>query len=254
MNQAKPMTTIESNMASEAMESLKIRNPVDIQSVLKDITQRELALQLFTPSGDLVMNTRILKLDPINNRYLLQVPNPDTFKQADYPAMDLIAVCFMNSVKIQFEAQQAKFALYGNQPVYVCQEPEWLLRLQRRNYYRVQLEDGLSIGIVIPLHNQTMVTAEVTDISIGGCAIVSDDDALAACAAGLLLKDCELSLPGLKPVYVDLEVRTSRYGDADTGYRLGCRFSELTGAQATLLQRFVMHAERTQRAKKAGLE
>jgi hypothetical protein len=111
-----------------------------------------------------------------------------------------------------------------------------LLRLQRRDYYRlVTAETGALNCIIHPVADQA-IQQEVTvmDISIGGVALVCEQTGVEL-QPGMVYEHCQIELPGVGTVETSIEVKnafeiTDRSGKVKR--RAGCVFVKPTARPA----------------------
>jgi c-di-GMP-binding flagellar brake protein YcgR len=91
----------------------------------------------------------------------------------------------------------------------------------------------------------------VLDISLGGVAI-SDSKGNIDPRTGDTLTHCEIELPEVGMLCVDLRVHSVAQITARTGVkkkRIGCSFIDLPSPMASTLQRYIMKLERERRSR-----
>ena len=136
--------------------------------------------------------------------------------------------------------------------------PETLLRLQRREYYRLQVPVTQPLECAIPQHHPDGETTyeryRVLDISGGGIA-------LAVQAENPTLRpyrefpDCLLYLPDGGPLSLRLMVKSlhSQLNQNGTeSWRAGCQFTDLPRGADALIQRYIFRLERQRSARERG--
>ena len=131
-----------------------------------------------------------------------------------------------------------------------------LLRLQRREYYRLIASNPHSLSCLIPVSSggeKRMVSMEATvlDISSGGLAILLPPNE-PTLEPETILNDCRLMLPETGPIVTSLRVRnifriTNR--DGSTMLRAGCEFTDLPASMASTIQRYILKVERERNAR-----
>ena len=95
----------------------------------------------------------------------------------------------------------------------------------------------------------------LVDISCGGVAILDDQHALNI-AVGTRYNDCEVDLPGVGLLAVNLEIRNSQdltLLNGRTTRRVGCAFLNLSSRTLATVQRYIMKLERERNAKMTGI-
>jgi len=164
----------------------------------------------------------------------------------------------LDNIRILFETGGAVPCDYDGAPALQIAIPETLVRLQRREFYRVatpavnpvlcniQIEEGERRRVIaVPLQN----------ISAGGIAIV-DEQKLLNPTIGFVYSDCRIVLPGNVTLTFALEIRNLRditLANGKTIRRLGCAFIDLPSPMLSAVQRYITSLEREQNAKNTGM-
>jgi c-di-GMP-binding flagellar brake protein YcgR len=163
-------------------------------------------------------------------------------------------------IRIQFLLRSMREISFNGTPAFHAPLPDTVLRLQRREYFRLTTPVAHPIKCRIPVshhieHSRSAMDANVIDISGGGLAIMVPP-AGATFSAGDTFANCRVELPDVGIVVATLEVRnvfevTLRSGAQVT--RAGCQFANLPGPMLTLVQRYIIKAERERKARESGL-
>ena len=138
--------------------------------------------------------------------------------------------------------------------------PQNLIRLQRREHYRVSTPVINPWRCAIPVpseYGQGFNTESVVliNISAGGIAVI-DEKKLLNTTIGLVYKNCRIDIPGAKPIFTSLEVRNSLDQTLPNGKavrRIGLMFIDLPKAMLTTIQRNITKLEREYNAKATGM-
>jgi c-di-GMP-binding flagellar brake protein YcgR len=210
---------------------------------------------IFNGGQDMVLTTLISWGD---NGLLLDFGASEEMNQAALKADKLFCAAQLDKVEIQFILRGVKRVVVDGRPTFHAQLPESILRLQRREYFR------LLTPIVTPLRCKIhcsdaegapmTLSAQVVDISVGG-----------VCLAGLptdlpldtdtRFGDSSIDLPEGGAVVADLKLRwlvdvVSRSGVPSK--RAGLEFLKLPHAKSTLIQRYITKTERERKARESG--
>jgi c-di-GMP-binding flagellar brake protein YcgR len=159
---------------------------------------------------------------------------------------------FLDHIRIQFVAGGVQATMFQGKPAFRIRLPEKLLRLQRRNFFRVKLpmSSGAICHVTHPTCPKVVLKLRMTDLSCGGLAVLAspvDFDP----AEGDVIPDCRIALPDFGEFKSALEVRnvTVLVENAATKVkRYGCRFVDLAGPTAALVQRYILFVERSRLA------
>jgi c-di-GMP-binding flagellar brake protein YcgR len=171
----------------------------------------------------------------------------------------LIFITSHDKVKIQFTVSRLEKTRHEGREAFRTAVPETLLRLQRREYYRLTAPVGQPLKCLIPLRladgSRTTVETTVIDISGGGLAVMAPPEGVEF-ETDHLFEDCRVELPEVGSVMAALRVRsvfeiTLRSGTKVK--RCGCQFVHLPGPMLTLIQRYILRIERERKARESGL-
>ncbi|PKO55168.1 MAG: flagellar brake protein [Betaproteobacteria bacterium HGW-Betaproteobacteria-21] len=183
--------------------------------------------------------------DPVINRHCLQ-------------ADQLICATEFEKIRIQFSLSRITEAQLEGRAAFAAPVPDTLLRLQRREYYRLHVPLAHGLVCRLPAEGEAplrpRIEARVLDISAGGLALhlPSSDTGL---SIGCTLQDCRLTLPLGEPLSVELEVRNISRQNGRNGsetLRIGCRFVDLPPTADTQIQRYIFRTERERCALERG--
>ena len=168
-------------------------------------------------------------------------------------------VTSLDKVRVQFILR--KFAQVDDRgrPAFRCNLPDEVLRLQRREFYRLitPIARPLQCKVTVPLPNGTEYShaAHIFDISGGGMGISAPPEQIPF-ITGMTLPQCRIDLPEVGSVTGALQVRSLfdivlRNGARTR--RAGCEFINLPGPMMTLIQRYIIKVERERKARESGL-
>jgi c-di-GMP-binding flagellar brake protein YcgR len=163
----------------------------------------------------------------------------------------------LDKIRIVFVVDNITSTTYEDRPALRCAIPASLIRLQRREYYRMETPMVNPVRVTIPLALETGVGNEVftlADISVGGVAIM-DNKLLLGQSHGQKLTGCMLALPD-GVVSTTLVVRNTTELTLLNGKkarRVGCEFLDLSRGSLAIVQRYITKLERERNAKVAGL-
>ena len=165
----------------------------------------------------------------------------------------LTITTYVEHVKIQFSVQRAETTTFEGRPAIRVRLPESLMRLQRREHYRISTPVVKPLRCVVPGlldRNGQMVEFRVADISCGGLAMVTNASQIHV-DLGQEFLECEIELPNIGVVTTGLVIRSiTEIPDSRVmqGQRCGCQFINLPGTMMTLIQRYINGLQRDRRA------
>lgn len=163
----------------------------------------------------------------------------------------------LDKVRILFAADQIEAASYQGNPAFKIPFPATLIRLQRREYYRIAtpVTNPVRVQIVLPAELGGPTSFPLADISCGGIAIL-DNKMILGDAIGKNYADCKIDLPETGQISTALQVRNSldlTLLNNKTNRRLGCEFVNIPRGALASVQRYITKLERERNARIAGL-
>lgn len=234
---------------------LQTRN--EILPVLRGLVDHVAQITMFFNDGRDMVLTSPLRAEP--DALLLDIgPSEETNHKA-LAAPRLFCVTQLDKVKVQFMLDGLTTVVEAGRPAFRAALPTSLMRLQRREFYRLPLPLTRPLAGAIEFTDASgqrqRLEVHASDISGGGIGLVGlPEDA--PLEAGLALRLLRLELPEVGLVSGDLRVcslatLTNRLGHKSL--RAGCEFVKLPGTMQTLIQRYIIKVERERKARESGL-
>lgn len=230
----------------------------EIASLLRQIGEKNQLVRMLVRGEQDVCVTSILDMDDGAGTLLLDC-SIDTAQNLRILATKRIRFeTTLDKIRIVFVADNVESASYDGRPALRCAIPATLIRLQRREYYRMETPVASPIRVSIPLLMEGGGSAEaftVADISVGGLALL-DNKLLLNKQQGQKLTHCSIALPD-GVVSTTLVVRNATeltLLNGKSSRRIGCEFTDLSRASLSNVQRYITKLERERNARMAGLE
>lgn len=157
----------------------------------------------------------------------------------------------LDRVRIQFHASRPRRASFRGRPALGVDVPESMLRLQRRDFYRLTTptQPALHCRLAIDPERRLWLETQILDISVGGVAIMVPP-ANHPFLVDTLFPSCRVAVPG-GTIDAALRIRNLfvvTLPGAGSVLRAGCQFDDLSGTMGNLLQRYILNLERSRRA------
>ena len=237
-------------LTGDANERYRVTHKQEILRLLHGIIEaRSLAALYWDPHQDPVLST-LLAADPQHGELILE-RGPDSqgaSRMLDRPSV--VCATHYEKVHIQFEGLHPRAATHEGIPALRVDFPGELLRMQRREYYR------LTTSVIKPvkcLINQDgkFVDTTVLDISVGGLGILSMAEG-SEIKAGDVYHGCRIALPNAGEYAISLQVCTTfelTLKNGKTSLRAGCQFIDLPPSVETEIQRFINRVDRERRSR-----
>ncbi len=239
--------------AQEGENEFILRDQKEILAVLRDIVQQQNRVALYYNDDSSMVLTLLLAADE-SGIWVDASPNPVDNRNIER-SNRIVFVSTHNMAKVQWVSTETTQGLYQNSAAFFLPLPRKLLRLQRRDYYRLlNVETNALKCLIRPYAAKKHIRREVTvmDISIGGVALVCTEDEVEL-TAGATFQDCEIDLPDVGTIRTGIEVKsvfevTERNGEVKR--RAGCVFVNPDAEARMMLQRYVAQAQRELAQKK----
>jgi c-di-GMP-binding flagellar brake protein YcgR len=238
--------------ANDEENDFILHDPREIIAVLRDIVAHRNRVALYFNDDNSMVLTLLLAVDE-NGVWVDAAANPLDNRHIER-SNRIVFVSTHNQAKVQWVSTETSQALYENTSAFFLPLPRKLLRLQRRDYYRLLTrEPNAPTCLIRPLPEQAHIHHKVTvmDISIGGVALVCKEDGVDL-QPGMQYQNCEIELPDIGTINATIEVKntfelTARNGKVTR--RAGCVFVKPSVETAKMLQRYVAQMQQQQARK-----
>lgn len=236
-----------------------LHSPTEIAFVLRTAMQKGCMMTVYFDMGQSFFLTSLVNVGP--KGIILDYGSDEDINRRALKANRLLCTTSVDKVKVQFALDGLSLLKHEGSPAFFSELPKNLLRLQRREYFRVSTPIATPLICSIPVPgedgNPTLLQTSLLDISAGGMGLMVTTEQASLFARGTIFKGCELGLPDDGKIKLDLEVRnafevTTRSGNHYT--RVGCEFIDLPGLLLTMIQRYITRLERERKARMSGLE
>jgi c-di-GMP-binding flagellar brake protein YcgR len=218
----------------------------EIKHILRTIYARNTRAVLYYDEDESFALTMLLGVT--EDGIWIDPPTNRTDNRSILCSNNIIFVSAHNQAKVQFAATEALLDIYnGSNAIFLAYPPK-LLRLQRRDAFRLDAGGENPLKCVFkPTASLRSFKHEATilDISVGGLSLAVPDTELNL-VPGLTYQNCEIQLPEIGTITATVEVRSEFYVIGRNGKkarRAGCAFVKPDGDATNLLQRYVTHMQ-----------
>jgi c-di-GMP-binding flagellar brake protein YcgR len=223
-----------------------LHTPMEIAYVLRTLEQKGDLVSVYFDRGQNSFLSAILSVDPKTQRFWFDISGVEAINRSFLRSDHVVFAAAPEGVKIQFVIDSGVAMVdYDDKPAFEAHFPDDLIKLQRREYFRLETPIGRPLTCKLPLPNGTTVALPLHDISIGG---------LGLWASGALdmqqmdvIHGCRVDLGTFGLMEVSLEVRSKRQvtkRDGTVQTMLGMRFVDLPRSTENTLQRYIAQLER----------
>lgn len=222
---------------SPSLEPFTVYSAVEVAALLERMKASDAPITVYFDRGGAFSLTSLLAVQA-PDRVVFDSVRDESLLLA---AVSLTFVSFVDQVKIQFTTGSAVTMLFENAPAFRVPLPGKVLRLQRRDAFRVRTLVGKPAYCLVPYGpgGRQYEKLQLLDISVGGVAVLTQPKKFQL-PVDRRITDCYLDLPGIGSVSVGLQVRHIKPGaDGKTGGTAGCEFVNLGNQARNQIQRYV---------------
>ncbi len=157
-------------------------------------------------------------------------------------------------IQIRFMVDILRKTSFEGHDAFSFSVPKTLLRLQRRESYRVSIPMARRLKCILGAEH-TPSEVSIVDISCGGVAVI-DANYPSDIEPGMYFRGCRILLPGSSEVVTDMHVRTVTELTLKNGVkqlRAGCEFIGMSGRDEAKIQFYVTKLEREDMARSSSM-
>ncbi len=257
MNDATTGTHAAPVLDENEYDKYMLRTPVEVQAVLRSLRDRTAQITIFFNEGGDLLLTMLLAVE--KDHLILDFGADAEVNRRAVLADKHFCLTTLDKVRIQFALGGFRQVDYEGRPAFRAALPDELLRLQRREFYRLTTPAARPLKCLMPLPlpggGLHLHEANVYDISGGGLGISMPPEEVPF-AAGRVYPNCRIDLPEVGMVTCTIKVCSFFEVPLLNGARsrrAGCEFVDLPGPMMTLIQRYIIKVERERKARASGL-
>lgn len=241
----------------ENWHDFEVESRREIIALLRSIGEKKQLIRMLVHGQSDVCVTTILAVDGERDMVILDRSINQEQNQRLVAATSIAFETSLDKIRILFSSDAITECTYEGMPALRMAVPESLIRLQRREYYRMNTPVSNPVRVNIPLPGDAggMTPFPLSDISCGGIAIMDNKLALGE-SIGREYRDCRIDLPDIGIITTTLQIRNSldmTLLNNKLNRRLGCQFIDLSRGTLAQVQRYITRLERERNARIAGL-
>lgn len=244
---------------SADLSPFQVNSRREIIALLRSISEHKQMINMLANQGAVAIVTSVLEVDESAGEVIIDCAQREQINEHLLASDNISFETALEQIRILFFADHVSQCIYGGAPALKIALPTSLIRLQRREFYRVltPLTNPVSCTITIPHvsteepYSHTMV---LQNVSGGGIALI-DEFSVLDDTIGRVYHNCRIDLPGGSLVVASLELRNAQHIHLANGKpvrRLGCLFVDMPHAMMAAVQRYISRLEREQNARATG--
>lgn len=200
-----------------------------IQSILGAVKQRNILVALhFGHNNDYIL-TSILAINPELQRIVVDFGEAEKLSKIALDTKEITFVTSQEQSKIQFTCTGIKKIQFEGRNAFSIELPESILHIKKRQYYQITKPSSTKLKCIVPLPNEYHSNSTeiiVHDISCGGITLI-EQDSLVNFECGEVYKNCQIDLPGVGTLNIEIRVKNTYKVTLDNGLickHAGCEF------------------------------
>lgn len=220
----------------------------EIQRMLREVMEAKTLVAIYAADGKSFILSTLLDIDPKQGTLLLEQGVDPTLNARILDSQECTFATHHDHIHIQFSARRVESARFGDEDAFQVPMPTEVLRLQRREYYRLVTSVVNPVKCLINT-DAGLLESTVVDISIGGVGVLAYQNN-GELKAGETYPGCRIALPGTGEFALGLSVRSTfdiTLKNGRTTHRAGCQFIDLPPSVETAIQRYIISVERERR-------
>jgi c-di-GMP-binding flagellar brake protein YcgR len=242
----------------EQWHDYEVASRREIVALLRQIAEKNQMVRLLIKGESDVCVTSLLHIDPDGGLVVLDRSINREQNERIVAAPKVMCETSLDKIRILFQLNNLGAVQWQGGGALRASIPATLIRLQRREYYRMETPVTNPVRVTIPLPAEAgggTAVFPLADISCGGIAIIDNKMQLST-VIGASYPNCRLELPEIGPITTTLQIRNSQdvpLLNNKTNRRIGCQFVDMSRANLAGVQRYITKLERERNARLAGL-
>ncbi|MDR2030772.1 MAG: flagellar brake protein [Azoarcus sp.] len=242
----------------DELEEFLLHGRRQIRQLLQELIDTRALISIHLLPGGLSFLSTLLTLSDDEEWLFLDVSPNETIRRRALEAEHLLCVTQINKIRVQFRLERGTEVPLESSPAFAALIPGKILRLQRRDAYRLQVPLMHRLHCALPMLLEQddafsrMIEAPVVDISASGLSMEIPASKTASPSVGDRIGGCRLRLPGEIVIDIGLEIRNCGHrihADGKEVLRLGCSFISLPTQAEKQIQRYIFQTEREIRSR-----
>jgi c-di-GMP-binding flagellar brake protein YcgR len=239
------MSQIAQLSEAEIEERFHITGPTAIQFTLAGYATHKEAFTVQFAEGKEHFLTTLLAVDEETHRVIIDCSGSADLNRQFAESKRNVFVARPGGIHVQFTSGTAKLISFDGGPAFALDLPKFIMRLQRREFFRIETPRSNPLQFHARLPSDTLLTLPAHDISVAGIGLISGSDH--GLSAGVALGNCRFAVPNddhdvfLKAIVRHVTAQELRGGL--TQWRIGLHFESMPLAEENRLQRYIAHVE-----------
>lgn len=236
-----------------------IDNPNDIALHLRALASRASLASAYLDDGRQFFLTTVLAVDEHQGTLLLDPSQDATTNDAARAATQTTLVVTQDRIKLELRVGKLQTVIFNGREAFAAPLPATLLRLQRREFFRLEPPIDAPIHCQLRLDGEegaVEATFQLADLSVGGIGLIAPPGAAGHFPRDALFRAGLINIPNEPAIVTDMRVRKAielSNQAGESSLRVGCEFLGLRGAPLAIIERYISRIARERSARASGL-
>lgn len=244
------MTQLAQLSEAEIEDRFHVVSKTAIQFLLANYAKQAAPFSVQFNAGKEFFLTTLLAVQPDSGRLIFDCSGSPESNRRFVDSERNVFVARPGGIQVQFSTGPASEVHFQGAPAFVVDLPKLLLRLQRREQFRIETSLVRPLELFARLPGGASLSLPAHDISVSGIGLTAS--ALPpGLARGVLLEGCRFALPEeTRALFFAASVRHCTELEPRTGYRqwrLGLQFEHLAQSDEKRIQRYIIRIEHERR-------
>lgn len=244
------MTT---DIAQVGEEDFIVRHNLQILQILKALKDEQNDLKVSFNHGEEDYVTRIIHFAADHKHLYLDITIDEDFNKRMIASPELL-IHKDNGIRIKWKAQNHSVAKMTDGYALKMETPKALVRLQRRELFRLKppMTTPIPCEIPVPDHENPKgkknIQYHLVDVSLGGVGLIIQNALHPSIQVGAIFEGCTINFPNLDQALLNLEVKNIialNSNQSEEKYRVGLEFKNPSRSSESLIQKYTFNLERS---------
>jgi c-di-GMP-binding flagellar brake protein YcgR len=237
------------------MSDYEVTSKRQILAYLSAMHDKNQLLEVKPTGSSLTSLSAIVDIDDAQGIIIIDILKDEAVTQRAVDAGSVDIEGLLDHIKISFTSQNFEICEHEGRPAISLSIPDVLIRLQRREFYRVPTPIINPVLCKIPATSwdgPTSIALPVRNISSGGIQAL-DETMQIDSTLGKVYRNCTIYISAAENFSADLEVKNTYSAVTPGGHmgaKIGFQFVRLDGKSENILQKYINRLELEQRAIK----
>ncbi len=232
----------------------RIDSAVEIAYILRALMKSGALVTAYFNGEREFLVTAVLAVEPTRGFVILDSAANRELNDRLLQSGEVSFVSSQDGVHVRFSTSKVEGLSFEGRLAFRVPFPDSILKLQRREYFRLATPVLNPLRCEIPAADGNRVALAIADISVGGVCLVGEAPGVPL-EIGTTLDGCRIALGDGQSIQTNLCIRNRhevRLKNGSSAQHTGCEFIRLGAQQEAMVQRYIIRLERERKLRAAG--